>query len=249
MILGLDIAAIGALVGDPARANMLHALMDGGALTAGELAYVAGVSPQTTSMHLAKLREFGLLELVKQGRRHYYHLASPQVGQMIESIMAVAAAGPKRNRRSLKIDSALRQARTCYDHLAGRLGVAIADSLASRELIALSADGGEVTETGVRFFAGIGVDLRRVQGKKRIFCRPCLDWSERRLHLAGAVGAALAERCFELGWIERIRDTRAVMITSEGRRGFEAAFDASFFCDRNPGCGQETEKERVSHDG
>lgn len=214
------LAATAALLGDPARANMLIALMDGRALTAKELAYAAHVSPQTTSGHLGKLTEAGLLALQKQGRHHYYRLASPLVGQMMESVMAVA--GPNLTPRTTwRGGEALRTARTCYDHLAGRLGVAIADALCAQEHVALSPDGGEVTESGHAFLRAFGAEP--VAGK-RVFCRPCLDWSERRPHIAGRLGAALAERCFALGWITRQRDTRAVAITAAGRAGFAERF-------------------------
>lgn len=218
------IAATAFLLGDPARANMLAALMDGRALTAKELAYAAHVSPQTTSGHLGKLTEAGLLTPHRQGRHRYYRLASPLVGQMLEGIMAVAASVdatiPER-RGTWRGGEALRTARTCYDHLAGRLGVALADSLCERGHVALTEDGGEVTDTGHRFLRMFGAEP---EPGRRAFCRPCLDWSERRPHIAGRLGAALACRCFELGWIARQRDTRAVAITEAGRNGFAEQF-------------------------
>jgi DNA-binding transcriptional ArsR family regulator len=213
-------AATAALLGDPARANILTALMDGRALTAKELAYAAHVSPQTTSGHLGKLTDAGLLALQKQGRHHYYRLASPLVGQMLESVMAVAGPAPQCC-STWRGGEALRTARTCYDHLAGRLGVALADALQEQGHVALTADGGEVTDAGHAFLRGFGAEP--VDGK-RVFCRPCLDWSERRPHIAGRLGAALAGRCFQLGWIERQRDTRALAITAAGRAGFATQF-------------------------
>jgi DNA-binding transcriptional ArsR family regulator len=231
---GPNVAEVAALVGDPARANMLVALMDGRALTAKELAFAAGVSPQTTSGHLAKLAAAHLLTCVRQGRHRYYRVASPLVARMLESITLVAAIeAPPRHRPRSPRDDALRLARTCYDHLAGRLGVAIADALVARQAVVLSEDGGEVTADGTAFFAdSLGIDLAAIQ-RRRAFCRPCLDWSERRPHLAGAIGAALAERCFARGWIERLRDSRAVAITPRGRGvlrelfGFDPALDGS----------------------
>jgi DNA-binding transcriptional ArsR family regulator len=220
----IRLAEVAALVGDPARANILSALMDGRALTAGELAAAARVSPQTTSGHLSKLAAARLLALEKQGRHRYYRLASPLVGRMIEGIMAVAAEGPPRYRPPSKVDDAMRVARSCYDHLAGKLGVGLADALCGHGYVLLADEGGEVTEAGAQFLAGFGLDLDAVRGRRRIFCRPCLDWTERRPHLAGAVGAALASRCFDLGWIERRRDDRALTITSAGRRGFAETF-------------------------
>ncbi len=214
------IATTAALLGDPARANMLAALMDGRALTAKELAYAAHVTPQTASGHLAKLAYGGLLAVQKQGRHRYYRLASSLVGQMLEGVMAVARPEPS-HATTWRGGDALRTARTCYDHLAGRLGVALADALTVGGHVALGADGGEVTEQGVRFLDEFGASPAP---GRRVFCRPCLDWSERRPHLAGRLGAALACRCFELGWIARQRDSRAVAISAAGRQGFRETF-------------------------
>jgi DNA-binding transcriptional ArsR family regulator len=218
-------AEVASLVGDPARANILCALLDGRALTAGELAYAAGVSPQTASGHLAKLHIARLVDVCPQGRHRYYRLAGPHVGQMLESIMTVALAGPQRFQPRTKTDAQVRHARTCYDHLAGELGVGIADCLIARDLVILGNEAGEVTEVGTAFLGRLGVDLSVARAKRRVFCRPCVDWTERRPHIGGAVGAALATRCFELGWIERVRDSRALTITAAGRRGFQDSFD------------------------
>ena len=215
------VAMIASLLGDPARANIMTALMDGRALTAKELAFAAHVAPQTASGHLGQLAEAGLLSVERQGRHRYHRIASPLIGRMIEGIMAVAGAMPEPRRTAWRGGEALRTARTCYDHLAGRLGVAIADALSGRGAIRLGEDGGEVTQSGEETFAAMGVMAAPKRG--RMFCRPCLDWSERRPHLAGTLGAALACRCFELGWIERLRDTRAVAITEAGRAGFAGA--------------------------
>jgi len=218
------LAVTAALLGDPARANILAALMDGRALTAKELAYAAHVSPQTASGHLGKLTEAGLLTPNKQGRHRYFRLASPLVGHMLEGILAVSGTldAPEPARRTTwRGGEALRTARSCYDHLAGRLAVALADSLRERGFVALTADGGEVTDAGQRFLHDFGAGPE--QGR-RVFCRPCLDWSERRPHIAGRVGAALLSRCLELKWVARQRDTRALAITEAGRAGFEAGF-------------------------
>jgi DNA-binding transcriptional ArsR family regulator len=220
-------AETAALLGDPARANMLMALMDGRALTASELARAAGVTPQTASGHLGRLVTAGLLAVHRQGRHHYHRLASAAVAHMVEGIMDVAIAnGAAAGRRAVVTgprDAAMRAARTCYDHLAGQLGVRLADALAERGHVELSSEGGAVTEAGKGFFAGFGVDFGA--GKRgAVFCRPCLDWSERRLHIGGTVGAALADRCFALRWIERKSDSRAVSVTRVGERGFREAF-------------------------
>jgi DNA-binding transcriptional ArsR family regulator len=224
MTADVRMAEVAALVGDPARANILAALMCGRALTAGELVRAAGVSAQTTSGHLARLAEGRLIACVKQGRHRYYRIASPRVAEMLESIMAVVADAPARHRPSSKLDDAMRAARTCYDHLAGKLGVGLTGALCARGHVALADDGGEVTRSGIAFFEEFGVDLAAARARRRIFCRPCLDWTERRPHLGGSVGAALAQRCFDLGWVERMREGRALLVTPKGRRGFGERF-------------------------
>ena len=222
-----QIAEVAALVGDPARANMLCALLGGRALTATALALSAGVSPQTTSGHLGKLFTARLVVQMKQGRHRYYRLAGPRVRQMLESIMNVALTGPPRFQPKSKHDDRLRHARTCYDHIAGVVGVGLAEQMAARDFVVLGDEAGEVTSAGMEFLSKLGVDLSCVRNKRRVFCRPCLDWTERRLHIGGAVGAALADRCFELKWIERMRDSRALNITPAGRRGLMESFSLS----------------------
>lgn len=226
MTIGANLAEVTAMIGDPARANMLAALMDGRALTATELAYVAGVGASTASAHLAKLHDANLLSVVKQGRHRYFRLASPLVSRMLEGIMTFAAIGsPARYQPRTTNDTAMRLARTCYDHLAGRLGVALTDALVERGHIVLGDDAGELTEAGVKALHKLGIAPDTLQhNHKRVFCRPCLDWSERRPHLAGAIGAALAAHCFDQHWIEHIRDSRAVKITVAGRTGLRSAF-------------------------
>lgn len=219
---GSIMAEVAVLLGDPARARIMQALMDGKALTAKELAYVGRVAPQTASGHLARLTGSNLLSVVRQGRFSYYRLASPLVARMVESIMAVAAIeAPPRHRPRSSGDDALRLARTCYDHLAGRLGVAIADELARRRLVVLGEDAGEVSAAGVAFLRDrMGLEIEGLRHRRRVFLRPCLDWSERRPHMAGVIGRAIAERCFALGWVERQRDGRAVDITAVGCDAF-----------------------------
>lgn len=224
MISGTTLAEIAALIGDVARANILSALMDGRALTASELAWHSGVSPQTTSGHLAKLTEAHLLAMARQGRHRYYRLASPQVAHAIEALMEAASFGPTRHRPVGPRDEALQAARTCYDHLAGRLGVALADALTSREHLILSDTAGVLTEKGQRFLCTFGVVLEEEPKGKRAVCRTCLDWSERRPHLAGRLGAALCTRVFELGWVERVKDSRALAVTATGRDGLRETF-------------------------
>jgi len=222
-----QIAEVAALVGDPARANILVELLGGRALTATELAYAAGVSPQTTSGHLGKLSTARLIVLMKQGRHRYYRLAGPHVGHMLESIMHVAMDGPPRYQPRSKTDDQMRHARTCYDHFAGVLGVGLADAMTARDFVVLGDEAGEVMPAGMEFLTRLGVDLAAARAKRRVFCRPCLDWTERRPHIGGAVGAALAKRCFELKWIEQLRDSRALAITPAGRRGLVEVFGLS----------------------
>ncbi|WP_210251050.1 ArsR/SmtB family transcription factor [Microvirga thermotolerans] len=224
MVSGITLAEIASLMGDVARANILSALMDGRALTASELAWHGGVGASTASGHLARLAEANLVTVARQGRHRYYRLASPEVAQAIEALMAVASSGPKRHRPVGPRDVALRRARTCYDHLAGRLGTAIADALVERRHIVLSDEAGALTEDGRRFLCDFGIDLDRSGARGRALCRACLDWSERRPHLAGRLGAALCRRVFELGWVERIKDSRALSITAAGREGLCTTF-------------------------
>ena len=225
-----DFAEIAALAGDPARANMLMALMDGRALTAGELARAAGITPQTASGHLGRLSQAGLLAAHRQGRHHYHALASPAVARMVESIIEVAASTAPDHKRTIVTgprDAAMRAARTCYDHLAGQLAVRLADALSERGVIEMSPEGGAVTEPGLALFRDFGLDVDRLSGASRkghVFCRPCLDWSERRLHVGGTLGAALASRCLDLHWIRRVEGSRAVSVTRAGERGFRETF-------------------------
>jgi DNA-binding transcriptional ArsR family regulator len=223
-------AEVAAIAGDLARAAMLHALMDGRALTASELARVADITPQTASGHLTRMASAGLVTVRKQGRHRYYSLASPDVARMMDSIMQVASGietlrpapvtGPR--------DAGLRAARTCYDHLAGRLGVAIADGLVAGGHVELTDDAGLVTDAGIALFDRMGIDIAALdtgRGRRaRVLCRPCLDWSERRPHLAGALGAAICARGFVDGWIRRAGDSRAVTVTRKGEQVFRDAF-------------------------
>jgi DNA-binding transcriptional ArsR family regulator len=217
------IAEIGALVGEPARAAMLAALMDGRALTATELALVSQVTPQTASSHLARLASAGLLAVTKQGRHRYHRLASPAVARMLEGIMQIASADEAQPRRAVVVgprDAAMRLARTCYDHLAGRLGVAIAEAMVERGLIEFEDDGGQLTDRGVRFLRNLDIVLPEPTNARRAtrpMCRPCLDWSERRYHVAGRVGAAICAHFLEESWIRRLKDVRALEITPKGR--------------------------------
>jgi DNA-binding transcriptional ArsR family regulator len=218
------IAEIAALVGDPARATMLTALLEGRALTATELAYAARITPQTASSHLAKLTAAGLLTALRDGRHRYFQLASPRVFEMLDSIMGVAVENRPRFRPLSREARELSDARICYDHLAGRLSIDLADFFAAHEYIVASEGGAEVTPTGTRFLIEFGIDLSSLDTTGREFCRLCLDWTERRAHIAGALGAALAKRCFDLGWVEQMSHSSAVFVTPPGQNGFLETF-------------------------
>lgn len=221
---GPDIARVAALIGDPARANMLSALMDGRALTATELSNAAGISASTTSIHLGRLAEGGLVRKEKQGRHRYYRLAGPEVAVVLEAIMGLAQKTGATRVRTGPRDPALRQARVCYDHLAGEKGVALYEGLIRRGVLLSGQDGPEITEAGHAALGTFGVDTRALARGRRQLCRDCLDWSMRRHHLAGALGAALWSRMQELGWAKRLPDSRAVRFTREGDGAFDRMF-------------------------
>lgn len=223
MVAAANVVEVAALVGDTARATMLSVLMGGQSLTAKELAYYASVSPSTASDHLSKLVAAQLLTVTRGGRFSYYRIASPLIAAMLESMKVVAAIHvPLRLQPRSVNDEALRFARSCYDHLAGRVGVAVTDALAAMGHIALTDEGGEVTSSGERFLAAFGVDL--TPRTPRLFCQPCLDWSERRYHLKGLVGARILNRLFELGWLKSVPGSRALQLTSSGRAGLSEMF-------------------------
>jgi DNA-binding transcriptional ArsR family regulator len=229
MTTAANMVEVAALVGDTARATMLPALMGGQALTSSELATIAHISRPTASGHLNQLADARLLAVTASGRNRYYRIASPLVARMLESISAVAAIDmPARYRPRSAHDAATRFARTCYDHLAGVVGVAIADTLAAKRFIAFSCDGGEVTEAGSRFLLAFGADLSEAAAGRRIFCRACLDWSERRFHIGGHVGAEIWRCCHARGWFKRQRESRAVSITSTGHSGLWETFGIEF---------------------
>jgi len=214
-------AEIAALVGDPARANMLTALLGGQSLTASDLAWHAGVTPQTASGHLARMGAAQLVAVTALGRHRHYRLASAKVAQMLETIYQVAGDQPQPRRRLPSyVDTAMREARTCYDHLAGELGVAVAEALVAERYLVLSDEAGVVTRRGTRFFGDFGIDLAAIGQQRRCFCRICIDLTERRPHIAGGLGAAFCAQCFALGWITRVKDSRAVSVTRKGAAGF-----------------------------
>ena len=218
---GPDIASLGALIGDPARANMLAALMSGLALTAGELAREAGVTPQTASAHLTKLAESRLLVMEVQGRHRYFRIAGPEVAQTLEGLMELASRTGRLRTRPGPRDEAMRRARVCYDHLAGEKAVRLFDAFIERQFLVASREGLGLSRAGRAWLCEEGVDLAGLEAKSRPLCRACLDWSERRSHLAGSVGAAMLNLIFARKWAMRDGASRAIVFTASGARGFE----------------------------
>lgn len=219
---GPAVASVAGLIGDPSRAAMLTALLGGVARPAGELARRAGISPQTASVHLARLVEGGLVRVTTSGRHRYFVLAGPAVARALESLALIApAAEPESAGAGFELRR-LQRARTCYDHLAGSLGVAVTESLVERGCLDAHGEAYEVTADGDAWLRRLGVVPEDLRHGRRAFARACLDWSERRPHLAGALGAALTARLFELGWITRLDGTRAVEPTPPGRRALRS---------------------------
>ena len=221
---GPHIARVAALIGDPTRAEILTALMTGQALTATELGQVAEVTKQTVSAHLGKLLEAKLVAVDAQGRHRYFRLADKDVAQLLENLMGVAYRAGAVRLRSSPREPALRKARVCYDHLAGELGVALYDGLERRRLVRGGPAALELTPQGQRFFTDAGIDLDALSRLRRPLCRPCLDWSMRRHHLAGALGAALLEHCLARGWARRQRGTRIVQFDARGEQSLRERF-------------------------
>ncbi|MBU2533167.1 MAG: metalloregulator ArsR/SmtB family transcription factor [Alphaproteobacteria bacterium] len=221
---GPDIARLAAMIGDPARANMLTALMSGKALTASELAAVAGVTLATTSAHLAKLETGGLIVRRKQGRHRYFSLADDDVAALLEQMMGLAAEKGHTRVRTGPKDPALRKARVCYNHLAGELGVRMYDSCRMRGLLVEDGPTLRLSTEGHTFMAGLGIATIQPPRSKRPLCRPCLDWSARRTHLAGALGAGLLSYFYETGWATREEATRVVCFTPRGEAKFYELF-------------------------
>ena len=221
---GPNIVGIAALIGERARADILTALMAGQALTATELAEVAGVTKQTISAHLSKLLDAKLLAMQSQGRHRYFRLADRDVAGLLESLACVAQRSGAVRLKSSPREPALRKARVCYDHLAGDLGVLALDSLDKRRFVRYAGDRLELTKAGREFCDGLGLAIDTPPGQRRALCRPCLDWSVRRNHLAGALGAALLEKCYALGWGKRVAGTRVVHFSAAGERAFRERF-------------------------
>ncbi len=221
---GPDIARIAALIGDPARANILSALMTGKALTATELANEAGVTVQTASAHLAKLEAGGLTSVRRSGRHKYVSLAGPEVADVLEALMGLAAGVGHLRTRTGPADTALREARVCYNHLAGTRGIAMFDAMVTRGHLAVTDDDVTLTLAGSDFVTEFGVDLDALERARAPVCRACLDWSARRTHLAGGLGRAMLSRFEALGWVTRQKGSRVVQFSPTGRAAFEVQF-------------------------
>lgn len=229
-----DLAPIGALIADPTRAAILAELIDGHVLTAGDLAARTGVPAQTASWHLSKLLEGGLLAAVSQGRHRYYRLAGPHVAEALEGLGGRAPMPIARDRFEREVLSGLRFARSCYGHLAGRLAVAMRDRFLAMGLIVPAGIEHDVTTAGERWFARIGVDVEAARASRRSFARACIDWSERRPHLAGALGDALLAAMVERAWISCHSGERAVELTEAGRSWVTGAVGVRLSDDRPP---------------
>lgn len=223
-----NVGEIAVLIGEPSRVAMLLSLMGGKALPASELARAARITPQTASSHLSKLVDGGLLVNESYGRHRYYRLANAEVAHALEALLAIASPKPVRSLRESDQLRAMRYARTCYDHLAGEIGVALTDQLLAMQLIEEAEHDYVLTKAGQQKLCQLGVDVAPNPKSRRRFARPCLDWSERRHHLAGTLGASLTNRLFELGWIERMPDCRAVRLTSAGASGLAEHFGLKF---------------------
>ena len=219
MMVNPNLTEITALIGDPSRLVMLLSLLGGRALPAGDLARSAHISPQTASTHLAKMIKGGLLVQEPFGRHKYFRLASPDVANALEALLAIAPSKPLRSLRESHQVHALQLARTCYDHLAGKLGVSLTDRLLESGFLMKSDKDFILTETGKARLQNFGVEVEKKPKSRRCFARQCLDWSERRCHLAGSLGAALTQRLFDLKWIEYLSDGRAVRVTAAGKKG------------------------------
>jgi DNA-binding transcriptional ArsR family regulator/predicted transcriptional regulator len=208
---------IASLIGDPARASIMWALLDGKAFTATELALIAETTPQNVSMHLSKLVQADLLSVESQGRHRYFKYARKEVAYAIEAMAGLVP--PHASKKPMQAEEAgVRHCRTCYDHMAGRVGVAITDSLLKQNIIAGKKGGFDLTAKGEKWFVAFGIDTASLREKRRSFLRPCLDWSERRHHMAGSLATAFLEMMLADDWVRRTKNSRALIVTGKGRK-------------------------------
>jgi len=211
-----DFATIASLIGEPSRAAILAALLSGEALPASELAYRAHVTPQTASSHLAKLLDANLLKVTATGRHRYYSLKNHDVARILETLQIIAPPLKPQTLRTSKISPELCQARTCYDHLAGKLGVSVTHALIKQNYLEIDEQNYLLTPKGLAWFESWEIDVEPLKKKRRKFAYACLDWSERRFHIAGSLGAVVADLFFDKGWVKRLPHTRALKITRIG---------------------------------
>lgn len=221
---------LASLIGEPARAKMLWNLLDGRAFTATELSLMAEVSPQSASMHLNKLIQASLLTVQHQGRHRYYQLASREVAYAIEAIANLLPAEQPGKTQSFLHNGHIKYCRSCYDHLAGKIGVAITDKLVKNQLITPEATGYNITSSGLQWFGRLKIDVAELKTQRRVFSRQCLDWSERRPHLAGSLGAALLTTLLKEDWIRKINNSRALLVTGKGEKNLYDSLGLTLFC-------------------
>jgi DNA-binding transcriptional ArsR family regulator len=224
MFMEKQFSAIASLIGDPVRSTILWTLMDGRAYTATELSIFADTSAQNISMHLSRLVQNDLLSVEKQGRHRYYRFARQEVAYAVEALANLIPGKPGDRKFSNESDSAVRYCRTCYDHLAGKIGVAITGSLLRQQLILQQKNTFTISAKGSKWFGALEIDMASLQSQRRILIRPCLDWSERQYHLAGALGAALLHKMLKEDWVRRTRNSRAMVITAKGRKQLNVYF-------------------------
>ena len=211
---------IASLIGDPTRASIMWTLLDGKALTATELAIVADTSPQNISMHLTKLVQADLLCVESQGRHRYYKFSRKEIAYAIEAMVNLIPHATALKNINTENIPAIKHCRTCYDHLAGKVGVAVTDSLLQQKIIIDLNNVFELSKKGENWFADFGIDVTGLKEQRRSFLRPCLDWSERRQHISGSLAASLLDKMFLADWIRRTKNSRAIVITSKGQKAF-----------------------------
>jgi DNA-binding transcriptional ArsR family regulator len=223
MLVDADLSAVADLMTSH-RAGMLLALMGGRPLSAGDLADRAGISPSLASSHLSRLLDGGLVAVEQHGRRRLYRVAGPDIAEVIEGMLTIAPEARASSLRQSTRGNAIRQARTCYDHLAGEVGVALTESLQRQRLIQPRENSYHLTTRGEEHLTTLGLDIEKLRAQRRTFARPCLDWTERQPHLAGSLGAAITERLLQRQWLKRLPGTRAIRVTESGRRGLRDEF-------------------------
>ncbi|MGF2413790.1 MAG: ArsR/SmtB family transcription factor [Ferruginibacter sp.] len=218
---------IASLIGDPTRATIMWTLMDGKAFTATELAITANTTPQNISMHLTKLLNAELLAVETQGRHKYYRFSRKEIAYAIEAMVNLIPHADALQKINTENTPAIKHCRTCYDHLAGKVGVSIADSLLQQKIIKNSTNGFELSKKGEIWFSDFGIDIISLKKQRRLFLRSCLDWSERRHHIAGSLAAALLDKMLLSDWVRRTKNSRAIVITSKGQLNFNSKFKIS----------------------